>query len=132
MDRTEKGMTFIVRITDAGAGGLRGVVERVRTGRKEQVHTVEDIGRVIAAVALGKEETMSLRGKHALVTGGSRGIGRGIALKLAESGAKVAVHYYVNEGAARRPSSGCASTAPTGSSCRPTSRARTTSSGCSA
>ncbi|HKB25369.1 MAG TPA: SDR family oxidoreductase [Methylomirabilota bacterium] len=101
MDPTEKGMTFIVRITDAGAGGLRGVVERVRTGRKEQVHTVEDIGRVIAAMALGKEETMSLRGKHALVTGGSRGIGRGIALKLAESGAKVAVHYYVNEGAAQ-------------------------------
>ena len=29
------------------------------------------------------------------------GIGRGIALKLAESGAKVAVHYYQNEGSAR-------------------------------
>ena len=44
---------------------------------------------------------MSLRGKHALVTGGSRGIGRGIALKLAESGANVAVHYYANEAAAK-------------------------------
>jgi enoyl-[acyl-carrier protein] reductase III len=44
---------------------------------------------------------MMLRGKCALVTGGSRGIGRGIALKLAENGVKVAVHYYQNEAAAR-------------------------------
>jgi enoyl-[acyl-carrier protein] reductase III len=44
---------------------------------------------------------MTLRGKCALVTGGSRGIGRGIALKLAERGAKVAIHYYQNEAAAK-------------------------------
>ena len=44
---------------------------------------------------------MTLKGKHALVTGSSRGIGRGIALKLAESGAHVAVHYYQNEDAAK-------------------------------
>src|SRR5919199_1388805 len=44
---------------------------------------------------------MSLAGKYALVTGGSRGIGRGIALKLAEAGANVAIHYYRNEGCAR-------------------------------
>lgn len=44
---------------------------------------------------------MTLKGKHALVTGGSRGIGRGIALKLAEIGARVAIHYYVNEPAAK-------------------------------
>ena len=44
---------------------------------------------------------MSLNGKHALVTGSSRGIGRGIALKLAENGAKVAIHYYQNEEAAQ-------------------------------
>ncbi len=44
---------------------------------------------------------MSLEGKHALVTGSSRGIGRGIALKLAEKGARVAVHYFKNEAAAK-------------------------------
>src|SRR5881398_141804 len=43
---------------------------------------------------------MVLSGKHALITGSSRGIGRGIALKLAEHGVNVAVHYYQNETAA--------------------------------
>src|SRR2546428_8488816 len=44
---------------------------------------------------------MTLKGKHALVTGTTGGIGRGIALKLAEKGAHVAVHYYQNEDAAK-------------------------------
>jgi NAD(P)-dependent dehydrogenase (short-subunit alcohol dehydrogenase family) len=44
---------------------------------------------------------MSLTGKRALITGSSRGIGRGIALKLAEDGVRVAIHYYQNEAAAR-------------------------------
>jgi enoyl-[acyl-carrier protein] reductase III len=44
---------------------------------------------------------MSLNGKHALITGSSRGIGRGIALKLAENGVKVAINYYQNETAAK-------------------------------
>ncbi len=45
---------------------------------------------------------MFLKDSHALVTGSSRGIGRGIALKLAEAGVKVAVHYYQNESAAKQ------------------------------
>jgi 3-oxoacyl-[acyl-carrier protein] reductase len=36
---------------------------------------------------------MGLKGKAAIVTGGSRGIGKGIALALAEAGADVAVFY---------------------------------------
>ncbi|MCX5199491.1 SDR family oxidoreductase [Streptomyces sp. NBC_00249] len=42
-----------------------------------------------------------LDGKTALVTGSSRGIGRSIALALAAEGARVAVHYAGNEGAAK-------------------------------
>jgi NAD(P)-dependent dehydrogenase (short-subunit alcohol dehydrogenase family) len=44
---------------------------------------------------------MQPNGKHALITGSSRGIGRGIALKLAENGANVAINYYQNEPAAQ-------------------------------
>ncbi len=42
-----------------------------------------------------------LDGKIAIVTGASRGIGRGIALELAREGAKVALNFQSNEALAR-------------------------------
>src|SRR5204863_2702026 len=45
---------------------------------------------------------MSLRNRVALVTGGSRGIGRGLALRLAQDGARMAIAYRSNKVAAQQ------------------------------
>ena len=45
---------------------------------------------------------MTITARHALITGGSRGIGRGIALKLAEHGVHVAINYLRDEASAKK------------------------------
>jgi 3-oxoacyl-[acyl-carrier protein] reductase/pteridine reductase len=49
----------------------------------------------------------SLAGKVCLVTGAARRIGRGIALRLATEGARVAIHYQRSEAEARRTAEEC-------------------------
>lgn len=45
-------------------------------------------------------EGLNLGGRVAVVTGGSRGIGRAIAVRLAEAGAQIVFSYHADEGAA--------------------------------
>jgi NAD(P)-dependent dehydrogenase (short-subunit alcohol dehydrogenase family) len=49
----------------------------------------------------------TLKGKIVLVTGGAKRIGRGIALRLAHEGARVAIHYNRSESEARRTAEEC-------------------------
>ena len=49
----------------------------------------------------------SLRDKVVLVTGAAKRIGRGIALRLAGEGARVAIHYHRSEGEARQTAADC-------------------------
>jgi hypothetical protein len=51
MAGAEHAVTFVVRLVQSGDGGVHGTVERVKTGRKLQIRAVEDIARVIAAMA---------------------------------------------------------------------------------
>lgn len=48
-----------------------------------------------------------LRGKAVLVTGAAKRIGRGIALRLAREGARVAIHYSSSESDARATAAEC-------------------------
>ncbi|MBV9507312.1 MAG: SDR family oxidoreductase [Acidobacteriia bacterium] len=50
---------------------------------------------------------MSLDGKVILVTGAAKRIGRGIALRLAAEGARVAIHYHHSELEARQTARDC-------------------------
>src|SRR5580704_17476719 len=63
-------------------------------------HGHHDRSRARPSVS-GTRDELSLAGRVAVVTGGSRGIGRGIAEMLAERGASVGVAFHEREAPAR-------------------------------
>jgi len=58
-------------------------------------------------VRIHNEEMLSLEGRVILVTGAAKRVGRGIALRLAREGARVAIHYNGSEAEAQATAKEC-------------------------
>lgn len=71
----------------------KGSTTKRRTGRNRE----KENNRIRTGRKDGSERTMMLEGKIAVVTGASRGIGKAIALQLAEEGAVVIINYNRSE-----------------------------------
>jgi hypothetical protein len=54
--------TFVVRVVESSSGDVRAVVERVKTGRKQQARTIDSIGPTIAAMTLEESSGLDATG----------------------------------------------------------------------
>ena len=57
-------MTFIVRVSQDAGGGVRGIVERARTGEKQQFHGVEAISPLIARMVENDDRIQEEEDNH--------------------------------------------------------------------
>ena len=89
---------------------VRGGPGGARTGRARHVYGPEPNRRVgeiplsmhgDASTTPNREPAQPLRGRSGLVTGGAQGIGRAVALRLAQLGADVAVNFWHHEAEAK-------------------------------
>ncbi len=53
-----RSMTFVVRVTEAAAGNLTGIVHRVKTGEKHRFRGSDTIGALIALMATTPEGSL--------------------------------------------------------------------------
>ena len=102
-------VTAPVKFTQAAQGWSEGAKTFVEVGRKRPLRFTQRIDKTVKAVSVNNvaglkkvEESIwampefcSLEGRTALVTGGSRGIGKAIAAELAGAGATVVLGYPV-------------------------------------
>src|SRR6185436_11117472 len=85
-------------------GGAPAARRRLRRGERQRDDGARRLGRAARRIAVRRRTRVGkLDGKTALVTGGGRGIGRGIVLAFAREGADVTINYRRDRDAAEKP-----------------------------